>query len=342
MVGIRSRMTRGKHRGRDWDIAFRVGICLTAIIAFAIASPGFISTNNSFTVLQTAAFSGMAALGVGVTMIAGEFDLSIGSMAVLGGVVAIKLQDNGMAVAILVPVIGAAVVGALQGVIISVLRISSLTLTIGTLILLSGLAYIVSGQTSISLTNFDISLTLSTRYWIFSPVSLTFLALTVLTWLFLRYSRYGRELYAIGGARREAEAAGVRTLRPLTLAFAFSGAMGALTGVVVSLTSGGATPTGFSDLLLSAVAAAVIGGVALSGGRGGAWGITLGSLTLAVLITGIDVLGAPFYVNQFVTGGLLLAVLALEMIGDRLRRRAAFQTRGDDRPGVDGLSPVAS
>jgi ribose transport system permease protein len=343
MSGVGTLVLGKPGQRRDWDVVFRIGICVVTIVAFAIVTPHFISTNNSFTVLQTVAFSGIAALGVGVTMIAGEFDLSIGSMAVLGSVCAIKLQDAGMAVAIIVPVLGGALVGAIQGGIISALRISSLVLTIGTLILFSGLAYILSGETSISLVNFEISLSLSQRYWILSPVSALFLVLTTATWIFLRYSRYGRELYAIGGARREAEAAGVRTLRPLTLAFAFSGATGALTGVVVSLTSGGATPTGFSDLLLSAVAAAVVGGVALSGGRGSAWGIALGSLALAVIVTGIDVLGAPFYVNQFVIGGLLLAVLAIEMIGDRLRIRAAFARApapGDAAPAAPPQVPA--
>jgi ribose transport system permease protein len=309
---------------RDWEMYFRIGICVAMIVAFTIASPGFVSTNNSFAILQTVAFSGIAALGVGVTMKAGEVDLSIGSMAVLGGVSSILLQHQGVAVSIIVPVVGGALVGALQGTIISALRISSLVLTIGSLILLSGLAYMLSGESSISLDDFGISDALAQRFWILSPVSMLFLALTAATWVVLRYSKYGREIYAIGGARQEAEAAGVRTLRPLTIAFAFSGGMGALTGVLVSLTSGGATPTGFNDLLLSAVAAAVIGGIPLSGGAGSAWGVALGALSLGVITNGIDSLGAPFYVHQFVTGGLLLAVLAIEMIGNRARTRALF------------------
>ena len=133
-------------------------------------------------------------------------------------------------------------------------------------------------------------------------------------WLLLRYSRSGRELYAIGGGRQEAIAAGVSTLRPLVFAFAFSGAMGALSGTLTSMEAGGATPTGFASLLLNSVAAAVIGGVALSGGKGSPWGIGLGSLALAVIANGVDVLGAQDYVTQFATGGLLFLVLVTEMV----------------------------
>jgi len=90
--------------------------------------------------------------------------------------------------------------------------------------------------------------------------------------------------------------------------------MGALTGTLVSMESGGATPTGFTSTLLNAVAAAVIGGVALTGGRGSPWGIALGAIALGVITNGVDVLGAQDYVTQFLTGGLLFLVLVAEMV----------------------------
>jgi ribose transport system permease protein len=308
---------------RDSDLLARVALCLAVIIGFAFAVPDFLSTNSGFSVLQVVAPLGIAALGIGVTMIAGEVDLSIGSMAVLGGVIAVNLADSGAAIAIAGPVLLGAALGALQGFGISRIRMSSLVLTIGTLILFQGIAYLVAGNTSVSMTNFAISETLDTRYVIFSPISFIFLALVVGTWALLKQTKYGGELYAIGGGRREAEAAGVRTLRPLVLAFAFSGAMGGLVGALVSLQTGGATPTGFSGLLLNAVAASVIGGIALSGGKGSPWGIALGALALGVISNGVNVLGAQFYVSQFLIAGLLLIVLAAEMAGARWQKRAA-------------------
>ncbi|HEX2744770.1 MAG TPA: ABC transporter permease [Streptosporangiaceae bacterium] len=310
--------THGTYRQRlvvrDWDLLARLGLCLVVIVGFAVAVPGFLSRDSGFAVLQVVAPLGLAGLGIGVTMIAGEVDLSIGSMAALGGVLAIHLGSHGWALGIFIPVLIGAVLGAAQGIVISAVRISSLVLTIGTLILFSGLAYLFSGENAISLPSFGVGSFLDTELFILSPYSLIFIGVTVATWLLLRYSRVGQELYAIGGGRQEAQAAGVSTLRPLAFAFAFSGAMGALTGTLVSMESGGATPTGFTSTLLNAVAAAVIGGVALTGGRGSPWGIALGAIALGVITNGVDVLGAQDYVTQFLTGGLLFLVLVAEMV----------------------------
>ena len=320
---------------RDRDLTARVALCLALIIGFAVAVPGFVSSNSAYAVLQVVAPLGLAGLGIGVTMIAGEVDLSIGSTAALGGVVAIQLGMHGWVLGIFVPLLMGAVLGAVQGMVISVVRISSLVLTIGTLILFSGLAYLLSGENAISLTSFGVGNFLDTRLSILSPFSLIFLAVTALLWLLLRYTRNGHELYAIGGGRQEAIAAGVSTLRPLMFAFAFSGAMGALSGALVSMEAGGATPTGFASLLLNAVTAAVIGGVALSGGKGSPWGVALGALALGVISNGVNVLGAQDYVVQFVTGGLLFLVLVAEMIasGGRVARGALLSTLWRPPPG---------
>jgi ribose transport system permease protein len=306
---------------RDWDLVARVSLSLLIIIGAAVAIPNFTSANNMFSVLQVVAPIGIAALGVGVTMLAGEFDLSIGSMAVLGGVTSILLAGYGPLVCILVPVLMGAVLGGLQGWLISLVKVSSLVVTIGTLILFQGFAYVLSGDTSVSLTNFDIGIMLSQRIWIFSPLSLVFIGLTVLLWLVLRFSKFGHEVYAIGGGRREAQAAGLSPVRPLILVFAISGSMGALTGSLVSLGIGGATPTGFSEILLSSIGAAVIGGIALSGGKGSPWGIVLGAVALGVISNVVGVVGAPVFVSQFLTGGLLLAALAAEMLSSRSSSR---------------------
>lgn len=306
--------THRRGGARDWDLIGRLVLCLLVIVGFAVAVPNFVSTNSAFAVLQVVSPLGLAGLGVGVTMIAGEVDLSIGSMAALGGILAIRLGGSGWILAIFLPLAMGALIGAVQGFLISLIRVSSLVLTIGTLILISGLAYVVSGETAISLTNFSVGNFLDTRLFILSPFSLIFVLVTALAWATLRYTRYGLELVAIGGGRREAQAAGISTRQPLTIAFAFSGAMGALTGVLVSMESGGATPNGFANVLLNAVAAAVIGGIALSGGRGSPWGVALGALALGVISNGVNVLGAEAYVSQFLIGGLLFLVLVAEMV----------------------------
>ena len=170
MAVITSR--RRRIQVRDWDLAGRVALCIAVIVGFAVAVPNFVSSDSAFAVLQVVAPLGLAGLGVGVTMIGGEVDLSIGSMAALGGVLAIRLGSHGWVLGIFVPLLAGAALGALQGMVISLIRISSLVLTIGTLILFSGLAYLLSGENAIALTNFSVGNFLDSRIWILSPFSL--------------------------------------------------------------------------------------------------------------------------------------------------------------------------
>jgi ribose transport system permease protein len=304
-----------------WDSLARLVVAAAFVVAFSVAAPGFDTLNNVHAVLLTAAPVGLAALGIGTTMIAGEIDLSIGSMAVLGGVISIRLGDHGLIVALVVPALIGLVVGASQGLAIAALNISSLVLTIGSSILLSGLAYIASGENAISLSNFSISVSLQATYWVLAPFSIVFIALTAALSVFLRYSSLGRQIYAVGGGRKEAVAAGIPLRRPMVTVFAFSGCLGAVVGALSSLATGGASPTAFSDLLISGVTAAVIGGVALSGGRGGAWGIALGAICLGIISDGVALLGAQYYVYEVVVGALLLTVLVAEMVAMRRRGR---------------------
>ncbi len=163
--------TRSGLGVRDWDLSARIGLSALIVIAAAFTIPDFLSVNNVFSVLQVVAPIGIAALGVGVTMLAGEFDLSIGSMAVLGGVVSVLLAADGAVVCIIIPVLMGACLGAAQGFAISWLRVSSLVITIGTLILFRGLAYVLAHDNSVVLANFDIGTALNQRLWIFSPRS---------------------------------------------------------------------------------------------------------------------------------------------------------------------------
>jgi ribose transport system permease protein len=307
------------------DLVLRLILLLLVVAAFAVVIRGFVSVNNVYSILQVATPIGFAAIGVGVTMLAGEFDLSIGSMTVLGGVIAVLLAPLGPVLSIFVAAGVGICLGIIQGFVIASLRISSLVITIGTLILFRGFAYLLSGDNSVSLTNFDFGKGLNLRLTIFSPFSVLLIAIVVGVWWVLNYTKLGHEIMAVGGGRHEAIAGGIRIRRPITASFAFSGGMGALGGALVSVSIGGATPTGFSDTLLSAVAAAVIGGVALSGGRGSPWGILIGAVALGVISSGVSVLGAPTYVSQLLTGGLLLVALLAEMISHGTLRLGALR-----------------
>jgi ribose transport system permease protein len=265
-------------------------------------------------------------LAVGITIIAGEFDLSVGSAAAVAGILAMMLiGDLGLIPTILVVALIGMAFGLVQGMLVYRLRIASLVFTLGSLIGLRGLAFMISGENTVVMPDLELAKTVKQQLWIFSPFSLTTLGIFLLVGLFLRYHRYGREIFAIGGGRNEAIAAGVPLARPLIIAFGLSGTIAAITGALLSVKSGSAAPTGFETLLLPAVTAALIGGVSLFGGKGSALGIVTGTLTIRFLVSGLSLRGAPYYVERLAVGVLLIIVVVLELVLDRPELRARLR-----------------
>lgn len=315
----------------------RLALFVGVFVVFAIADRRFATPNNIFTIFEGFAWLGLAALAVGLTIIAGELDLSVGSVAAVAGIVAVSIvEDIGLVGAVVVAALLGMAYGAVQGYLIHRLKIHSLVFTLGTLIGLRGLAFMISGENTVVMSNLDISFVVRNQLWIFSPFSLVTILVFALVGLFLVYTRYGREIFAIGGGRQEAAAAGVPLVRPLVLAFALSGSMAALAGALTSIKSGSAGPAAFEQLLLPAATAALIGGVSLLGGKGSVVGIVVGTLTLRFITSGLSLGGAPFYVLTLATGAVLIVVVVLELVVERPEVRAALRRRRARRRAYPG------
>ncbi len=163
----------------------------------------------------------------------------------------------------------------------------------------------------------SISDAVSSRFWIFSPLSAAMLIAFALAGLFASRTIWGREIYAIGGGERNPARRASRRSRPVVIAFAASAGFAALAGGLISIRSGSASPLGFEAVLLEAVAACLIGGVALDGGKGGFLGILIGLFTIRLVITGMASLGAPFWAQNLVVGLLLIFVIVAEAVRPR-------------------------
>ncbi|MQT14732.1 ABC transporter permease [Segnochrobactrum spirostomi] len=311
------------------DLAVRFAFMLLVYAAFALKLPAYYSVAGIASLLDGAFLTGIIALGVGLTMIAGEMDLSVGSMAALAGIVSIKLAAIGIIPAICLTALLAALVGALQGWCIAWLRINSLIFTVGTLIAFRGLALLLSGEqtANIPLDELESIDFLDVHWGFLSPLSLTLFAVALLLGLLATTTIWCREIFAIGGGRAEARAAGVPTRRPIVLAFALSGGLAGLAGAFLSLEAGSATPLGYEAVLLDAVTACLIGGVALQGGRGSVLGILVGLFTLRFLVSGIASLGAPFWAQSLASGALLITLILAEGGYSAWARRRAFSRR---------------
>ena len=306
----------------------RLALFVGVFVVFAISDRRFAGPNNIFTIFEGFAWLGLAALAVGLTIIAGELDLSVGSVAAVSGIVAVSIvEDIGLVGAVVVAALLGLAYGAVQGYLIHRLKIHSLVFTLGTLIGLRGLAFMISGENTVVMKDLDIADVVRQQLWIFSPFSLVTILVFALVGLFLVYTRYGREIFAIGGGRQEAAAAGVPLVRPLVLTFALSGSMAALAGALTSIKSGSAGPAAFEQLLLPAATAALIGGVSLLGGKGSVVGIAIGTLTLRFITSGLSLGGSPFYVLTLATGAVLIAGVVLELVVERPVVKAALRRR---------------
>jgi ribose transport system permease protein len=304
---------------------------------FAATTPALRGEGGVYAVLTSFSLLGLCALGLAITMIAGELDLSVGSMAAVAGVVAIQVADAGLIAAVAAACFVAALIGTIQGYVIARLGLNSLVLTIGTLILLRGLAGILSDDKTVLLDDLATSDPLLERWWIFAPDSVLAFAVFAIIGVVLTSTRFGREIRAVGGGRSEAAAAGVPTGRPLVLAFTLSAACAGLAGALASLKGGSASPISHGELLLSAVAAALVGGIGLHGGRGSVVNVAIGVAVLAALAVGLTARGAQAYTTQLATGGLLLAVVALEFGLQRVRQR---RTATGHAPTIGDIQPA--
>ena len=179
--------------------------------------------------------------------------------------------------------------------------------------LLRGVALFVAQEKTVMLTDFRVPDFISTKMlWYFSPASLLVIAMFVVVGLFMSYTRYGREIYAIGGARKEAVAAGIDLKRPMVIVFAISGLCAGLGGCIIGLRSGTAQALGLQYVLLAGTVAAFIGGVSILGGKGGVIGAAIGTLTVNFLNTGLVFNVTPAFMVQLYLGVLLMIVIMFQ------------------------------
>lgn len=291
---------------------------IVVVIVVSVAVPLFRGEAAIFSTLEGMVLLGIVAAGIATTMIAGELDLSVGSMAIFSGVIAIQFSSLGLVPAMALGTTVCAIVGALQGYMIVKLHMSSLVLTVATSILLQGAAWLLASGRPIALKDLTATDMLLERFLVFTPASVTAILVIAGLGVFLSRTRWGRELYATGGARAEAAAAGVSVRKSMMTAFGISAGCAGLAGALTCMQGGSADPGGFNYVLLTAVAACLIGGVSLYGGRGDAINVALGVLILTVVTSSMAAAGAPTYLANLITGSLLIVVVTIDFIVRRL------------------------
>lgn len=296
-------------------------IAVVALLALADAGKGrVLSLATGYSVLQQFATLGPIALALGLTMLVREFDLSIGGTLSLAGCVAVLIGNKDPMMGFVAAVSVGAVCGLVQSQIMSRLGLGSISVTLGGLLVISGLAYVITGNESIGFTHMEVVQTVNTRVGgVLSLRSILAIAVFIAAEFVISWTRIGRDVIAVGSDRRAALVAGVQVERILMVLFTIAAVLMASTGALLSFSLAAASPVGLADTLVPAAAAAIVGGVSLAGGKGRPLGIAAGVLVLCVLRSGLTAIGVPPFVHELASGAVLLAVALVD--SEELSRR---------------------
>ena len=299
-------------------------VCIAGGLLFP-AEFRYLSSGNISVMLQAIPTLGIISLGVGMLMIAGEFDLSVGSVYTFASIAAAALLNDfsvpawiGLLAAI---AIGAAI-GVVNGLITLGFALPSFIVTLGAMLFWRGMILLMHGALSIDFEPDPVFQAVFGGSIGLLPASFLWLVLfCIIFHVMLQHRRLGNHMFAVGGNRDAAYAIGIRPAEVKLIAFALAGGMAALSGVFSATRVNSITPVGGTGLELQAIAACVIGGLSLSGGRGSVLGIFLGAALIYTIQDLLLLLRAPgFYLDIFV-GALIVGAAILNQIAGRSAKR---------------------
>jgi len=303
------------------DRGVLVGLAIVALIFGALIGPRFFAAANLELMARQTAIVCVAALGMTMVIVSGGIDLSVGSIVALSTVVtALLLGRDGSAAGALIAALGAvaagAFCGALNGVLITQLRVVPFIVTLGTMLLVRGAAKGLSGERRLEAPASWLNDLLRTAQGghgqlLPSGIWLT-VVLAVAVAATLQYTRFGRHLFAVGSSERTARLCGVRITRTKIAVYTAAGALAAVAGLLTFSKLSVGDPTVANGLELDVIAAVIIGGGSLLGGRGSIVGTIAGAAIMAIIQIGCSQQGLPNWVQQIVTGAIIVFAVALD------------------------------
>lgn len=289
------------------------------VLAFSLIRPAsFCTLTNFINITRQISLLVMISLGTTLVMSVNEFDLSVGSMASLGGVMAALLAVRGlpMAVCFTVPIAVSLLIGTVNGFIVARFRVLSFITTLGMSTVLSGVIYRLSGGATIFQGIPRSFSRLGTAKLGRVPLLSILMAVFVLAFLFLmQHMTLGRKLYAIGGNEETARVAGIRVQRYKTIAFALCSVMACVTGMLIASRVGSANTTAGEGYFLQSYAAVFIGCTVSRKGVPNVLGTLVGAAILGVLANGLTMLQMPTYMQDIITGGIIILAVIAQKLG---------------------------
>ncbi|TNM67616.1 ABC transporter permease [Streptomyces sp. NP160] len=326
---------------RSYLLIVLVGI---VIIGF-IATPDFLTVRNATNVISFSAIVAVLAVGQFFVVLTGGIDLSVGSTVAISTVVSALLMQQGVpaGVAVIATLAVAALVGLLNGVLVVVLGLAPFIATLATLSIVQGASYIIQSTSLISISNTSFVQWFSDGAWLGlpNPVSI-FLVVMLIAAFVAKYTTFGRRLYAIGGNREAARLSGLPVSRDLMTTYILSGLLAGLAGLLAAaqlLQGSSLIGQGYE---LDAIAAVVVGGASLFGGKGDPISAVIGCFVISIITNIMNLIGISSEPQLVIKGAVIIIAVFLSSAGGVARIRSALRKRPSSRsgPGAQNTPPV--
>jgi ribose transport system permease protein len=296
-----------------------LALALALGATLSVLSPHFLTSNNLLNVLDQSVVVGIVAIGMTFVILIGGIDLSVGSVAGLTGVLLGRgLEHFVIPVAIILAVLAGVTIGLFSGFLIARFGLPAFVVTLGVMAIGRSLAYIFSGATAIADLPENFGNIVYTSILGVPAHVLTLLMLYALAWAYLNFTKGGRTVYAIGSNREAARTAGLNVLAFSILPYVISGGLSAVAITFASAQVMSIDPLAGTGLELDAIAAVVIGGASLYGGRGSIVGTLIGVLIMVMIRNGLNLLNvSPFWQGSAIGGVIITAVLIERLLSTR-------------------------
>lgn len=307
-----------RQLARWWDKVGIIAVLLVLVIVMAIFADNFLTVDNGLNVARAVSINAILAAGMTMIIITAGIDLSVGSILAVSGVTGVLLFTAGVPtpLALLGGVAAGALSGFINGALVAWLALPAFIVTLGSMTYLRGTAYsLLEGQPLIANQLGYRAIGNGAIAGIPIPV-VVMIAVYAVFWFLLERTKFGRHVYAVGGNAEAARLAGINVKRVLLAVYTIAGAAAGLAGIIFSARVLSAQPTAGTGYELDAIAAVVLGGTSLMGGRGRVLGTLIGALIIGVLTNGLVLMNVPFFYQLIIKGVVIVLAVTL----DSLRR----------------------
>jgi len=317
-VAERSRSLEEQFKDRAARGGMVVVLLALVVLAALLTRGSFVSPSNVVTLLYQSSILGVLVIGQGLAILTRGLDLSVGAVTILAAIVMGGMSSDqqlfvpylGLVPAVAIGLGAAGAIGFVNGVVVATTRIPAFIATLAMLLAVSGLSYLLTGGAPIYYPDEFFVRFGGGTFWLIPSSVVAWFLLLIAGHLFLSRTKFGPMIYAVGGNERAALLSGIDVQKVKVLVYTISGLMAGVAGFLFLARTGYATPTPGQDYLLASVAAVVVGGISLAGGRGGMKDALVGVLILATLGNLMTLLGVPPHLQSAVEGGaILLAVM---------------------------------